>query len=258
MAPSPRVSLLPSCNGRLVILSCQLSILRALRIYRLSSSLEPRRYFCTEQLAMSPTLAHSNSPAPLAPKLDAIFAPRAIMVARPPGPLHGGHSSLQLDVSGPQTTPRGQRQKTLSANSGPTNWHVFVTVGCLTALQKAWPVPPPTLSRTSFIPTSQVCNFNKSCSKDQDNTLCHGFCRTQKCCSLGCWGTSLVLFRKPVSLARVHLSARSDILPGTTSLNQVPQRAYGWTCGCASCILRWSGVAKRQHPSLLLAGLHAR
>lgn len=42
---------------------------------------------------MSPTLAHSNSPAPLAPNLDATFAPRAIVVARPPGPLHGGHGT---------------------------------------------------------------------------------------------------------------------------------------------------------------------
>lgn len=76
--------------------------------------------------------SYDNSPTPLAPNPDPTFPPRASMVVHPHGPLHGGHSSLHLDVSGPPAPPRGNG-KTLSANSGPTNWHLFVAVGCLTA-----------------------------------------------------------------------------------------------------------------------------
>lgn len=133
--------------------------------------------------------------------------------------------------------------KTLSANSGPTNWHLFVAVGCLTAPQRAWPVPPPTLSRISFIPSSQVRNFTKPCSNEASNTPCRRVVRSKTLQSRVWENTTRP--QQPAFFTCARLSARSDILPGTTSLKQVPQRAHGWTCGCAELhsTLVWRGNA---------------
>lgn len=119
-------------------------------------------------------------------------------------------------------------------------------------MQRAWPVPPPTLSRTPFIPSSQVCNFSKPCSKDKGNTLCRSLAQPETLQS-----RSLASIRpRQISVLsmRPRLSARSGILPGTTPLKQVPQAAREWTCGCVKLhsALVWRGNAAA---SFILAGL---
>lgn len=218
--------------------------------------LESRRYFCTGR-----TL-----------RCHPPFLPAAIALRRwPPRPTQHSRLARAWCHTRPARFMEGSRVcistspdlilhlvgngKILSANSGPTNWPAFVVVGCLTALQIAWPVPPPTLSRTSFIPTSQVRNFTKPCSKEAGKTLCHGFVQSKTLQFR--FLENIIRPRKPVHLTRARLSARSDILSCTTSLKQVPQPACGQTCGCAKLhsALVWRGNAAT---TFLFAGFHAR